>query len=206
VTGTDHERLALNPAAEAHAPGEPPPAPGEAPFYIPATTPASRPRRTLKHNDTFAVLDSHGDIGAAPGINGSQPLLLGSVVRDDNLGYFIDLTNPDIYVDGRLVLLKDTIHIGRVIYLRDGSLRERIALANHGAEPVTFRRAPAASSSPTRGSTARCAKACWASSRRPPCCAKAWRATWWSSIPARGARCSSRWRAAGACRHRRRPS
>ena len=38
----------------------------EAPFYIPATGPATRPRRTLKHGDTFAVLDSHGDIGARP--------------------------------------------------------------------------------------------------------------------------------------------
>ena len=36
----------------------------ETPFYIPATSPTTRPRRTLKHDDTFAVLDSHGDIGA----------------------------------------------------------------------------------------------------------------------------------------------
>ena len=39
----------------------------EAPFYIPATGPATRPRRTLKHDDTFLVLDSHGDIGASAG-------------------------------------------------------------------------------------------------------------------------------------------
>ena len=38
--------------------------PASDPFYIPATGAASRPRRTLKHNDTFAVFDSHGDIGA----------------------------------------------------------------------------------------------------------------------------------------------
>ena len=36
----------------------------EAPFYIPMTGPAARPRRSLKHDDTFIVLDSHGDIGA----------------------------------------------------------------------------------------------------------------------------------------------
>ena len=35
----------------------------EAPFYIPATGPAARPRQALKHDDTFVVLDSHGDIG-----------------------------------------------------------------------------------------------------------------------------------------------
>jgi hypothetical protein len=32
----------------------------EAPFSIASTGPSARPRRTLKHNDTFAVFDSHG--------------------------------------------------------------------------------------------------------------------------------------------------
>src|SRR5450432_4429379 len=39
----------------------------EQPFYIPMTGPAARPRRSLKHDDTFVVLDSHGDIGASAG-------------------------------------------------------------------------------------------------------------------------------------------
>jgi glycogen debranching enzyme len=130
---------------------------GEAPFYIPATGAASRPRRTLKHNDTFAVFDSHGDIGATAGgpdglfdhdtrylsnlellLNGGQPLLLGSAIRDDNLSYHIDLTNADIYEHDRIVLLKDTVHIARTIYLSDGSLRERISLSNHGAQEVNL--------------------------------------------------------------------
>jgi glycogen debranching enzyme len=128
---------------------------GEAPFYIPATGAASRPRLTLKHNDTFAVFDSHGDIGATAGtpdglfdcdtrflshlellVNGEQPLLLGSAIRDDNLSFHVDLTNADFYEDERIVLLKDTVHIGRTIYLSDGSLRERIALSNHGAQAI----------------------------------------------------------------------
>ena len=37
------------------------------PFYIPATESAARPRHTLKHGDTFAVIDSFGDIGASAG-------------------------------------------------------------------------------------------------------------------------------------------
>jgi len=129
--------------------------PGEAPFYIPATGGTSRPRLTLKHNDTFAVFDSHGDIGVTAGtpdglfdrdtrylshlellINGEQPLLLGSAIRDDNLSFHVDLTNADVYEDERIVLLKDTVHIGRTIYLSNGSLRERIALSNHGAREV----------------------------------------------------------------------
>ena len=39
----------------------------ESPFYIPMTGQAARPRRTLKHDDTFIVLDSHGVIGASAG-------------------------------------------------------------------------------------------------------------------------------------------
>ncbi len=129
----------------------------ETPFYIPATNAPSRPRQTLKKNDTFVVFDSHGDIGASAGgqdglfdndtrylshlellISGSRPLLLNSAMNDDNLNYYVDLTNPDIYADRNIILLKDTLHISRTIYLKDGALRERIALTNHGSEDVAF--------------------------------------------------------------------
>ena len=128
---------------------------GEAPFYIPATGSPSRPRCTLKHDDTFAVFDNHGDIGASGGnpdglfdrdtrilshfellIDGTQPLLLGSSVKDDNLHYQVDLTNPDVYLDDRIILLKDTVHIARALYLYGGSLHQRLALANYGPKPV----------------------------------------------------------------------
>jgi hypothetical protein len=39
----------------------------EEPSYISATAPISRPRCSLKHGDTFIVVDTHGDIGATPG-------------------------------------------------------------------------------------------------------------------------------------------
>jgi glycogen debranching enzyme len=130
----------------------------ETPFYIPATGPATRPRRTLKHDDTFIVLDSHGDIGASAGgtdglfhcdtrflsrlelsLNGMQPLLLGSNVRDDNTFLTIDLTNPDIYVDGYLVLPKDTLHVVRTIFLWRDTAYQRLAIRNHGERPVDVR-------------------------------------------------------------------
>jgi glycogen debranching enzyme len=130
---------------------------GEAPFYIPATGSPSRPRHTLKHDDTFVVFDTHGDIGVSGGnpdglfdrdtrilshfellIDGAQSLLLGSAVKDDNLHYQVDLTNPDIYADDCIVLMKDTVHIARALYLFDGSLRQRIALSNYGPEAVEF--------------------------------------------------------------------
>jgi glycogen debranching enzyme len=133
------------------------PTPTEVPFSIHPPGVESRPRRTLKHNDTFAVFDSHGDIGATAGgpdglfdhdtrflshlellINGASPLLLGSAIKDNNLNYYVDLTNPDVYVDDRLVLAKDTVHIARTIYLHDGALRERVTVSNHGTEAVQF--------------------------------------------------------------------
>ena len=129
----------------------------ETPFYIPATGPATRARRTLKHGDTFAVLDVHGDIGAtadaADGvyyadtrylsrlellINGMQPLLLGSNVRDDNSVLTADLTNPDIYFDQKLALPKDTVHIVRTIFLWKSTAYQRLAIQNYGDSSVTL--------------------------------------------------------------------
>src|ERR1700739_5047155 len=84
----------------------------ESPFYIPMTGPGARLRRSLKHDDTFIVLDSHGDIGASAGgpdglfhadtrylaklqlvFEDVQPLLLGSNLRDDNLSLAGDSPN-----------------------------------------------------------------------------------------------------------------
>ena len=123
----------------------------ETPFYIPATGASTRPRRTLKHGDCFAVLDSHGDLGAAPGgsdgifykdtrhlgqlellINGMQPLLLGSNVRDDNSMLTVDLTNPDFYFDDQLILAKDALHIVRTMFLWNGAAYQRFRIQNHG--------------------------------------------------------------------------
>jgi glycogen debranching enzyme len=129
----------------------------EARFYIPATGP-TRPRRVLKHGDTFIVVDSHGDIGASPGgtdglfhcdtrflshlellLNGMQPLLLGSNVRDDNTQLTVDLTNPDIYFDQRLILPKDTVHVVRTIFLWGDTAYQRIAVRNYGDHAIDLR-------------------------------------------------------------------
>src|SRR3979411_3341388 len=130
----------------------------EATFYIPATGPATRPRRALKHDNTFVVLDSHGDIGASAGgtdglfhcdtrflshfellLNGMQPLLLGSNVRYDNTLLTVDLTNPDTYFDSHLVLPKDTLHVVRTIFLWRDTAYQRLAIHNHGDRPVDLR-------------------------------------------------------------------
>ncbi|HXZ10280.1 MAG TPA: amylo-alpha-1,6-glucosidase, partial [Paraburkholderia sp.] len=142
---------------------QPPPASFEAdtatdvPFYIPATGPETRPRRTLKHGDSFLVIDAHGDIGATAGAadglfhcdtrylsrleiraNGAEQLLLGSNLRDDNATLTVDLTNPDIFVGKRLVLSKDTVHISRSIFVWRDSVFQRLLLRNHGADTVSL--------------------------------------------------------------------
>jgi glycogen debranching enzyme len=130
----------------------------QTPFYIPGTESCTRPRRTLKHGDCFVVLDSHADIGAAAGgtdgiffrdtrylshlemlINGQQPLLLGSNVRDDNSILTVDLTNPDIYLDHKRVLPKDVLHVVRTLFLWRGAVYQRLRMQNHGEGPFEFR-------------------------------------------------------------------
>src|SRR5271170_7843046 len=130
----------------------------EAPFYIiPSIGPSARPRRTLKDGDTFAVFDSHGDMGASAGgpdglfdrdtrylsrlellIDGMPPLLLGSSVRDDNLTLTADLTNPDVFQGGQIILPRDTLHVVRTAYLWKGAAHQRIAVSNHGEVSVLF--------------------------------------------------------------------
>src|SRR4030088_319775 len=118
---------------------------------------AGGPRRSLKHDDTFIVLDSHGDIGASAGgpdglfnadtrylarlelvLDDLQPLLLGSNLRDDNSALTVDLTNPDVVRGGRLVLPKDILHIVRTIFLWRGTAYQRIGVQNHGESSASF--------------------------------------------------------------------
>jgi glycogen debranching enzyme len=130
----------------------------EAPFYIAVADAATRARRTLKSGDTFVVMDSHGDVGTSSGgpdglfhhdtrylsrleltVNELQPLLLGSNLRDDNALLAIDLTNPDIFSDQRIVLQKDTLHIVRTIFLWRGTAYQRLGLRNFGDRAADLR-------------------------------------------------------------------
>src|SRR5277367_2984274 len=124
-------------------------------FYVPATEPTIRLRRNMKHDDCFLVFDSHGDIGASSGgpdglfkcdtrylshfellINGLQPLLLGSNLSDDNCILSVDLTNPDIYYDKRLILTKNLLHVARTVFVWRSALFHRFAVRNFSADRV----------------------------------------------------------------------
>jgi glycogen debranching enzyme len=130
----------------------------ETPFYVAGTEASTRPRRTLKHGDCFAVVDSYADIGATPGgpdglffhdtrhlsqleilLNGRQPLLLGSNVRDDNSILTVDLTNPDIHLDQNRILPKDVLHVVRTLFLWRGTAYQRMRIENHGDRPFDLR-------------------------------------------------------------------
>jgi glycogen debranching enzyme len=124
-------------------------------FYIPFSAPLSERRpRTLKRGDCFALFDHNGDIVGGRGspeglyyhdtryvsdmrltINGQQPLLLGSAVKTDNSLLTADLTNPDLFVGGRLHLPRDTIHVARCRYLWSRSSYERLSVRNFDSRP-----------------------------------------------------------------------
>lgn len=128
-------------------------------FYIPATSSlAERRPRTLKHGDTFALFDHYGDL--VPGesspegifhqdtrylsrfvlsLEERRPLLLSSTVQNNNAVLNVDLTNPDIFEAGRLVLPKDTLHVSRVKFLWESACYEMLVVRNYGDRPHEVR-------------------------------------------------------------------
>ena len=131
-------------------------------YYILATSsPADENDRVLKQGESFAIFDRHGDIKpvglAEEGlyhrgtrflsdlrllIGDERPLLLGSTARLDNSRLAIDLTNPDMMMDGS-ALRSGTVHISRTKVLWAASCHERIVLRNFGENvvvlPITLR-------------------------------------------------------------------
>jgi glycogen debranching enzyme len=131
---------------------------GVSPFYISSsvTVPSYRPR-VLKQADTFAVFDHFGDVQATgPGseglffedtrhlsqwvltVAGLRPLLLSSIVTEDNSLMSADLANPDVMRKGRLWLARDTVHIRRSLVLGEGALFEQLDLTNFGQVQASF--------------------------------------------------------------------
>jgi glycogen debranching enzyme len=127
-------------------------------YYIRANASiADTGARILKHGDTFAIFDRHGDIRPLgfenQGIfhegtrflsrwkllvNGGSPLLLSSNVREDNDFLIVDLTNPPLPVSGEKTVQQGTIHLVRTIFLLDNNCFERIEISNFGLDPVAL--------------------------------------------------------------------
>ena len=128
----------------------------ENPYYIVAgaTLPEAR-RLVLKEGDTFGIFNSSGDIepmGAdaqglfthgmrhlsrlCTSINGVRPLLLSSRVTDDNARIIIDLTNPDLMEDGRIVLPHGTLHLVRYRFVWNDACFDKLILTNFAQQAV----------------------------------------------------------------------
>ena len=124
-------------------------------FDIAVTSSSARPRYTMKQDDSFLVLDSHGDVGVSVGgpdglfyrdtrylsrfellINGVAPLLLGSTLSNDNCVLRVDLTNPDFRDRDSVVLSKNLLHIARTLFISRETVHQRLTLHNYGADSV----------------------------------------------------------------------
>ncbi len=124
-------------------------------YILASSTRVDDRRRVLKDGDTFAVFDRHGDMhpyGLGEHglyyegtrflsrfellVEGGRPLLLSSTVKEDNLFLAVDLSNPDLYVDGKLVTPANTVHIFRSAFIWSSTCYTRLRLRNYSLAPV----------------------------------------------------------------------
>jgi glycogen debranching enzyme len=113
------------------------------------------PGRVLKHGESFAVFDPHGDIVPGPAsehglyhagtrflsrfellLGSLPPLLLSSSISDDNTVFTADLTNPDVVKDGHVMLGRGVLHLFRSRVLHDGSWIECWRISNHALHSI----------------------------------------------------------------------
>jgi glycogen debranching enzyme len=120
-------------------------------FYIRASSSLADDRtRVLLHGDTFAIFDRGGDIQPVGvgqqgifhaemrhlsrlemRIEDVRPLLLSSSIREDNVLFAVDQTNPDLQLAAGPVA-RGTLHVHRAKFLARGTCYERITLHNYG--------------------------------------------------------------------------
>jgi glycogen debranching enzyme len=117
--------------------------------------PSPTPVRVLKHGNSFAVFDPHGDVLPPPsGEHGlyhagtrflsqfelllarRQPLLLSSTISEDNTVFTADLTNPDVVKDGRVLVARGLLHLFRSRVLADGAMLECLRITNHSLQTI----------------------------------------------------------------------
>ena len=120
-------------------------------YYIRATSSLADDRtHVLKHGESFAIYDRYGDFTPVGlGEQGfyyegtrylsqlafrlgdaGRPEILHSAVKTDNVIFTIDLTNPDIYKDEELISKRETLHVMRLAFVRNGTCYQRFRLKN----------------------------------------------------------------------------
>jgi glycogen debranching enzyme len=128
-------------------------------YYVRASSALADDRtRVLKSGDTFLIANRYGDIEAlgtsqfglfhaesrhlssfSMRLNRLQPLLLSSVVREDNAFLAVDLTNVDSPQSATASigdLSRGTVHVFRSQFLLPGCRYEHIRLRNYGLESI----------------------------------------------------------------------
>jgi glycogen debranching enzyme len=109
----------------------------------------------LKHGDTFAVFDHYGDIKPTGlgeeglyhegtrflsclilRLGADRPLFLSSTIKEDNDLLAVDLTNPDMHVEDRLVIPRGTLHLARAKFLWKGVCYEQLKIRNYGLTAI----------------------------------------------------------------------
>jgi glycogen debranching enzyme len=135
---------------------------GEAPasqYSIAASaTLQERRTRTLKHGDTFGVFDHRGDMGVEAGsseglyhrdtrilsqltllLEDARPLLLSSMIQDDNTVFSADLSNPDLLIGDKIAFRREQTHLQRLKFLWNGACYERLLVRNFSDAPLRVR-------------------------------------------------------------------
>ena len=124
-------------------------------YYIVTAASSSNEVRVLKHDESFGVFDHSGDIQHSglgeQGIyyegtrflsaldfrlGNLKPFLLSSTITKDNLLFTVNLTNPDLYVNGGVVLRRGDLHIFRSKFIWQGSCYESFEVCNYSLVPV----------------------------------------------------------------------
>jgi glycogen debranching enzyme len=125
-------------------------------FYVRATSALADDRtRVLKYGKTFAVFNRYGDLETLGPmqfgifyaetrhlsrftlrLNGDDPMLLSSTIRQDNGFLAVDLSNVDSAVGGEIALPRGTIHIFRSKFLDRDGCHEQLRVQTYGLEPV----------------------------------------------------------------------
>ena len=116
------------------------------------------PIEVLKQGDTFGLFDQYGDIHSLRSgsqglyhegtrflsrfeltINGERPLLLSSMVKEDNVLLNVDLTSPDMTHLGQVEIPRGALHLSRSRFLWQGLCFERVRVHNYSLRPVPVR-------------------------------------------------------------------
>ncbi|MEX0805476.1 MAG: amylo-alpha-1,6-glucosidase [Candidatus Binatia bacterium] len=124
-------------------------------FYILATASAADESRVLKQGDSFGIFDHYGDVlqfGLGEQgiyhegtrflsllefrIGNVRPFLLSSMIKEDNVLFTVDLTNPDVYVDGTVALRRGDLHILRSKFIWQATCYERLQIINYSLFPI----------------------------------------------------------------------